>query len=104
MNAEKKALEKYPIISRPSIIDSNKMVDVNATSRKRYLEAYEEGVKDTLDKVCRLLRDSVTIDKKVETAENGEPMADSYIDFAMERLKAADQVVEDFMRRIKEMD
>ena len=80
------------------------MVDVNATSRKRYLEAYEEGVKDTLDKVCRLLRDSVTIDKKVETAENGEPMADSYIDFAMERLKAADQVVEDFMQRIKEMD
>ena len=51
-----------------------------------------------------MLRDSVTIDKKVETNEAGEPMADSYIDFAMERLKAADQVVKDFMRRIKEMD
>ena len=101
---DKKALEKYPIITRPSIIDSNKMVDVNATARKRFIEAYNEGVKDTLDKVCRLLRDSVTIDKKVETTEDGEPLALSYIDYAMERLKAADQVVDEFMERLNEME
>ena len=102
--AEKKALEKYPIITRPSIIDSNKKVDVNATARKRYLEAYNEGVKDTLEKVCQWLRDSVTIDKQVETNEDGEPLALSYCDYAMERLKVANEVVDEFMRRMAEMD
>ena len=97
---EKKAFEKYPIITRTSIIDGNKTVDLNATARKRFIE----GVKDTLDKVCRLLRDSVTIDQKVETNEEGEPLAGSYIDYAMERLKAANQVVDEFMERLNEME
>lgn len=66
--------------------------------------AYDQGVKDTLEKVCQWLRDSVTIDKQVETNEDGEPLALSYIDYAMERLKVANEVVDEFMRRMAEMD
>ena len=66
--------------------------------------AYDQGVKDTLERVCQFLRDSVTIDKKVETNENGEPLAASYIDYAMERLKAANMVVDEFMSRMSETD
>lgn len=101
--AEKKALEKYPIITCRSILDSNKMVDVNATARKRYLEAYEDGANDMLEKVCEWLRMSVTIDKKVETNEDGEPLALSYCEYAMERAKAANEIVERFRRDIAQM-
>lgn len=66
--------------------------------------AYDQGVKDTLERVCQFLRDSVTIDKNVETNENGEPLAASYIDYAMERLKAANMVVDEFMSRMSETD
>ena len=100
---EKKALEKYPIITCRSILDSNKMVDVNATARKRYLEAYEDGANDMLEKVCEWLRMSVTIDKKVETNEDGEPLALSYCEYAMERAKAANEIVEQFRRDIAQM-
>ena len=102
--ADKKALEKYPIITRPSILDYGKMVDVNATERKRFIEAYNEGVNDTMEKVCRWLKDSVTIDKKVEVNEEGEPLAGSYIDYAIERLKVAEMVVEEFKRYMKDND
>ena len=101
--AEKKALEKYPIITCRSILDSNKMVDVNATARRRYLEAYEDGANDMLEKVCEWLRMSVTIDKKVETNEDGEPLALSYCEYAMERAKAANEIVEQFRRDIAQM-
>lgn len=65
--------------------------------------AYDQGANDMLEKVCEWLRMSVTIDKKVETNEDGEPLALSYCEYAMERAKAANEIVEQFRRDIAQM-
>ena len=67
-----------------------------------YKKGYMLGAKEFSEKAIKWLRDRVNIPYEVETNENGEPMADSYIDYAKKRLEAADEIIEEFIKSMTE--
>lgn len=66
-----------------------------------YKEGYEHGEKDTIERAIKWLMDRVNIPCDVETNEEGEPLADSYIDYAKKRLEAANEIAEDFRKAME---
>jgi hypothetical protein len=48
------------------------------------------------------LRDRINIPYSVETNEDGEPLADSYIEYAKKRLEAANKIIEEFIKVMAE--
>lgn len=97
-NAKKFALSKYPV----KLLKRDKPIDVNAPRRNMVERIYREVEEEILSKATQWFRDHINIDQKVETAENGEPMADSYIAYAKARLEEADRIAEEFKNYIKE--
>lgn len=67
-----------------------------------YKAGYMLGVKEFSEKAVTWLRDRVNIPYDVETNEDGEPMADSYIDYAKKRLETANEIIEEFLRSMME--
>ena len=63
-----------------------------------YVPAYR--LKELLDHACRWLHERVNIPEEVETNEDGEPLASSYIDYAKKRCEAADEVVKEFREQM----
>lgn len=43
----------------------------------------------------------INVSQNIETNENGEPLADSYIKYAESRLNAANEIFEDFIKYVK---
>ena len=54
-----------------------------------------------LDRACEWLRFRVSVDVPIETNENGEPLADSWIKAQMERAKAAEEFIAEFRRAME---
>ena len=60
------------------------------------------NAKEFSEKAVKWLRDRVNISYDVETNEDGEPMADSYIDYAKKRLEAANEIIKEFIKSMTE--
>ena len=43
----------------------------------------------------------INVSQNIETNEDGEPLADSYIKYAKSRLNAANEIFEDFIKYVK---
>ena len=54
-----------------------------------------------LDKACEWLKFRVCVNMPIETNENGEPLADSWIKAQMERVKAAEEFIAEFRQAMK---
>jgi hypothetical protein len=67
-----------------------------------YKSGYILGAKEFSEKAVTWLRDRVNIPYDVETNEDGEPMAGSYIDYAKKRLEAANEIIEEFLKFMTE--
>ena len=50
-----------------------------------------------IEKACKFISDRVDISFNVECS-NGEPLADSYIEYASARLEAANKIIEEFRK------
>lgn len=57
--------------------------------------------KTMLDRACEWLRFRVIVDMPIETNENGEPLADSWIKVQMERAKAAEEFIAEFRKAME---
>ena len=67
-----------------------------------YKAGYMLGSREMYDKAEQWLKDRINIDQDVETNEDGEPMARSYIDYAMKRLEAANEIAKQFKQSMIE--
>lgn len=67
-----------------------------------YKAGYMLGSREMYDKAEKWLKDRINIDQNVETNEDGEPMARSYIDYAMKRLEAANEIAKQFKQSMIE--
>ena len=53
-----------------------------------------------IEKACKFISDRVDIPFNVECS-NGEPLADSYIKYALTRLEAVNKTIDDFRKYMK---
>ena len=67
-----------------------------------YKAGYMLGSREMYDKAEQWLKDRINIDQNVETNEDGEPMARSYIDYAMKRLETANEIAKQFKQSMIE--
>ena len=54
-----------------------------------------------LDRACEWLRLRISVDVPIETNENGEPLADSWLNAQMERAKAAEEFIAEFRKAME---
>lgn len=95
---------KYNTSGHFSAFDENAILsdnDYNEEVLKDYVEYIPVyRIKELLNSACRWLRDRVNIPQEVETDENGEPLADSYIDYCKKRTEVADEIVKEFREQM----
>lgn len=91
LNAYKAFPSETEIVTDPICKDN-----IHEFCREIYEEGYVKGAKNTIEKAVEWLKAHIDIPKDVAVNENGEPLADSYISYAMERLETANRIVEDF--------
>ena len=96
-NAHKFALKKYPV----KVIKSESSIDVNANKRKMAEQIYKDAEDEIISRASQWLMDHVNIPGEIETNEDGEPLAKSYIDHAMKRIEVANEIIEDFKNFMK---
>lgn len=70
----------------------------NKTTGKVINNSYDAGFNAAVEKTCRWLRDSIGIEQSVETSKDGEPLADSYIDYCKKRLEVANEIIEQYKK------
>ena len=70
---------------------------------KPWGEDYAEYTRtDTfIEKACEYINKLIDIPHNIECADNGEPLANSYIDYAKERLEVVNKIIEDFKKYMK---
>ena len=64
--------------------------------------AFDEGANHTIELTCEWIRRHIDVDEPVETNENGEPLADSYVERLGAKEKAANEVIELYKQFMKE--
>ena len=69
--------------------------------RMGFREGAKFADKTMLDRACEWLRFRVSVDVPVETNENGEYLADSWIKAQMERAKAAEELIAEFRQAME---
>lgn len=57
--------------------------------------------KTMLDRACEWLRFRISVDMPIETNENGEPLADSWLKVQIERVKAAEEFITEFRKAME---
>ena len=67
-------------------------------------DAFDEGVDRTIELTCEWIRLHIDADEQVETNENGEPLAESYVERMDAKEKAATEVIELYKQFMKEKD
>lgn len=67
-------------------------------------DSFDEGVAHAIELTCEWIRLHIDVDKQVETNENGEPLADSYVERLEAKEKAANEVIELYKKFMKEKD
>lgn len=73
----------------------------NSVSFDAFVMGAEYADMTMLDRACDWLRFRVSVDVPIETNENGEPLADSWIKAQMERAKAAEELIAEFRQAMK---
>lgn len=95
---------KYNTSGHFSAFDENAILsdnDYNEEALKDYVEYIPVyRIKELLNNACHWLRDRVNIPQEVETDENGEPLANSYIDYCKKRTEVADEIVKEFREQM----
>jgi hypothetical protein len=66
-----------------------------------FIEGANWADETMLDRACEWLRFRVSVDVPIETNENGEPLADSWIKAQMERAKAAEELIAEFRQAME---
>ena len=121
----KKAGIEYTISTRPMCICGDAFSDIFDEMNRNL--AFEEGAKwadehpnsngkellyvaqktsemtekEVINKACEWLKFRVCVNMPIETNENGEPLADSWIKAQMERVKAAEEFIAEFRQAMK---
>lgn len=54
-----------------------------------------------IDKACEWLKSRISVDAPIETNENGEPLAGSWLDVQMERVKLTEEFIADFKQAME---
>jgi len=67
-------------------------------------DAFDEGAARTIELTCEWIRLHTDVDEQVETNENREPLAESYVERMDAKEKAANEVIELYKRFMKEKD
>lgn len=70
-------------------------------AKESFIEGANWADKTMLDRACEWLRFRVSVDVPIETNENGEPLADSWIKAQMERAKAAEEFITAFRQAME---
>lgn len=70
--------------------------------RVGFVKGYNQAQQDLMSKAKQWFTQYTNIPYKVKTNENGEPLADSYIQYAKTRLDAANEMFENFKQFIME--
>lgn len=70
-------------------------------AKESFIEAAKWADRTMLDRACEWLRFRVIVDVPIETNENGEPLADSWIKAQMERAKAAEEFIAEFRKAME---
>lgn len=83
--------EKYAQSCCPSIF-------AKVAYGRGYKAGYMCGAKEFTEKAINWLRDRVNIPYDVETNEDGEPLAGSYIDYAKKRLEVTNEIIDEFLK------
>lgn len=96
-NAHKFALKKYPV----KVIKSESSIDVNAYKRKMAEKIYKDAEEEIIGRAAQWLMDHIGVPGEVETTEDGEPLAKSYIEHAKRRIEVANEIIEDFKNFMK---
>ena len=77
----------------------------NSKAHRLRCRNFEKGAewadRTMLDRACEWLRFRVCVNMPIETNENGEPLADSWIKAQMERVKAAEEFIAEFRQAMK---
>lgn len=97
-NAHKFALKKYPV----KVIKSECSIDVNANKRKMAEKIYKDAEDEIISRAAQWLMDHIGVPGEVETNEDGEPLAMSYIEHAKRRIEVANEIIEDFKNFMRE--
>jgi hypothetical protein len=67
-------------------------------------DAFDEGANHTIELTCEWIRRHIDVDEPVETNENGEPLADSYVERLTSKEMAANEAIELYKQFMKEKD
>jgi hypothetical protein len=67
-------------------------------------DAFDEGAGHTIELTCEWIRLHIDVDEPVETNENGEPLADSYVERLTSKEMAANEAIELYKQFMKEKD
>ena len=89
--AEDKALEAW----------NNYKLREHPMYRQSYIDGYKQAEKDLMEKAEKWFMEHANIAQEVETDENGEPLADSYIKYAKARIEAAKEMFESFKQAMR---
>lgn len=66
-----------------------------------FKEGAEYGYNLAIERVCEYLKFFINVSDEVETNENGEPLADSFIEVNMKRIKAAEEFANNLKQAMK---
>lgn len=66
-----------------------------------YTKGAEYGYNLALERVCEYLKFFINVPDEVETNENGEPLATSFLEVSMKRIKAAEDFANDLKQAMK---
>lgn len=93
--------EKEKIAALNNYIHETSSSGCEAVKENAFIAGFETADKTMLDRACEWLRFRVSVDVPIETNENEEPLADSWIKAQMERVKAADEFIAEFRQAMK---
>ena len=93
--AEKQASKWYNSVKYKS--------DLSGTPISGYIAGYEQAEKDFMEKAKQWFMEHANIAQEIETNEDGEPLARSYINYAKARIEAAKDMFKSFKQAMSEL-
>lgn len=69
--------------------------------RFKVYSACNEMADWVIDYACKWLKSRISVDASIETNENGEPLMGNLLDIQTERLKLAEEFIENFRQAMK---
>lgn len=82
-----------------SAIEMAEWKDEQYKEREEGLREIQKG--QLIDKACEWLKSRISVDAPIETNENGEPLAGSWLDVQMERVKLTEEFIANFKQAME---